>query len=122
MSRSYLSAQNTQTYLRRKVLAPVEIFEAESVVSYELDILILGDIALGVISNKHHEQIKIIFRPILPEKPDSVHHSYPDILNRSQEILVSNEISPDSAAVGATDVLREMVQEHSIHPARKVRS
>ena len=122
LSRSYLSPQNTKTYLRRKVLALVEIFEAESVVSDELDILILGDIALGVISNKHYKQVKNIFRPILPEKPDSVHHSYPDILNGSQEILVSNEISPDGAAVGAADVLREMVQEHSIHPARKVRS
>ena len=89
--------------------------------SDELDILILGNIALGVISDKYHKQLANISRPILPEQPDSVHHSYPDILNRSQEILVRNEISPDSAAVGATDVLREMVQEHSIHPARKVR-
>ena len=40
------------TYLRCKVLALVEILKAESVVSDELDILILGNITLGVISNR----------------------------------------------------------------------
>ena len=62
MSRSYQSAQNTQTYLRREVLALVQIFEAESVVSDELDILILGNIALGVISSKHYKQVTNIIR------------------------------------------------------------
>ena len=104
----------------RKVLALVEIFEAESVVPDELDVLILGNIALGVISNKCSEQVTNILRQIPPEPPDSVYHCYPDILNRSQEVLVSDEISPDSAAVGPPDVLGEMVQEHGIHPAKEI--
>ena len=48
-------------YLRSKVLALVQILEAESVVSDELDILILRDIALGVISNKQQLTNKYYF-------------------------------------------------------------
>ena len=66
--------------------------------------------------------------------PDTVDNGYPDIFDRPQQILISDQIPalhfnpgppvqleqyqspPDCAAVGAPDVLAEVVQEHSIHP------
>ena len=52
--------------------------------------------------------------------PDAIDHRDANILDGPEQVLVGDEISPDGAAVGATDVLREMVQEHGIHPAQEI--
>ena len=73
----------------------VEILGADGVVLDELDVVVLGDVALAVV-------------------PDAVHHSDTEVLNGSQQIFISDEISPDSATVGHLDVLREIIQEHRV--------
>ena len=52
----------------------------------------------------------------LYKTPDAVHHSNADVLNGSEEVLVGDQIPPDGTAVGAPDVLGQMVQEHGVHP------
>ena len=48
--------------------------------------------------------------------PDAVDHRDANILDGPEQVLVGDEISPDGAAVGAADVLGQVVQEHSVHP------
>ena len=73
----------------------VKVLGADGVVLDELDVVVLGDVALAVV-------------------PDAVHHSDAEVLNGPQEIFISNDISPDSATVGHFDVLREIIQEHRV--------
>ena len=61
----------------------------------ELDVVVLGDVALAVVS-------------------DPVDDSYAEVFNGSQQVFVSNEISPDGAAIGHLDILREIIEEDSV--------
>ena len=61
----------------------------------ELHVVVLCDIALSVV-------------------PDPVHNRDAEVLDGSEEIFVSDEISPDCAAIGHLDVLTEIVQEHCV--------
>ena len=61
-------------YLRNKVFALINIFKSQSIVSDELNIVVMSDPPCAIVS-------------------DPIHHSYAYILNRSQQILVGNQIS-----------------------------
>ena len=50
--------------------------------------------------------------------PDTINNSNSNILNRSEQVLVSNEVSPHRTAVGSTNVLREMIKEHGVNPGK----
>ena len=56
----------------------------------ELDVVVLGQVALAVIA-------------------DSINHRYPKILNCSQKVFVANEITPHSAAIGPFDLLGQVI-------------
>ena len=56
----------------------------------ELDVVVLGQVALAVIS-------------------DSINYSDPEVLYCSQEVLVANEITPNSTTVGAFNLLGQMI-------------
>ena len=51
--------------------------------------------------------------------PDAVDNRDANILDGPEQVLVGDEISPDGAAVGAADVLGQVVQEHSVHPDKR---
>ena len=84
-----------------KIPGLVEILGADGVVLDELDVVVLGDVALAVVA-------------------DPVHHSYPEVLNCPQQVLtltfyfresdqshlVSYEVSPHSARVCQLCLLR----------------
>ena len=78
-----------------KVPGLVEILGADGVMLDELHVVVLCDIALSVV-------------------PDPVHNRDAEVLDGSEEIFVSDEISPDCAAIGHLDVLTEIVQEHCV--------
>ena len=61
-------------YLRNKVFALINIFKSQSIVSDELNIVVMSDSTGAIVS-------------------DPIHHSDAYILNRSQQILVGNQIS-----------------------------
>ena len=57
--------------------------------------------------------------PFNNRSPDAVDNRDANILDGPEQVLVGDEISPDGAAVGAADVLGQVVQEHSVHPENR---
>lgn len=76
--------------VRHKVDGLIEVGGAQGVVLDELDVVVLGQVALAVIA-------------------DSINYSNPEILNCSQEVFVANEIAPHSATICPFDLLGQMI-------------
>ena len=56
----------------------------------ELDVVVLGQVTLAVIT-------------------DSINYSDPEVFYCSKEVLVANEITPNSTAVGTFNLLGQMI-------------
>ena len=76
--------------IRHKVDGLIEIGRAQGVVLDELDVVVLGQVALAVIT-------------------DSINYSDPEVFYCSKEVLVANEITPNSTAVGTFNLLGQMI-------------
>ena len=82
-------------YLRHIVLGLIQVLITKGKVSNELDVVVMGDPPLSII-------------------PDSISDCDAQVLNASQQVRISNHVSPHCAAVGHLYSSRQMVEENRI--------
>ena len=82
----FLDFLKISSHIRNKVDGLIEIRGAEGVVLDELDIVVRREVALAIVS-------------------DTVHHSDPEILNCPQQVLVSDQVSPNCTTIRQLNLL-----------------